>query len=59
MGWLYTRLVMANSGLVDYTDDAVQDLVQNGTSPADENTALLSKSASAQLSLSVHEFMAM
>jgi len=56
MGWLYTRLVVSNSGLVD---DTTEGDVQNGSPPADENTPLLSKSASAQLSHSIHEFMAM
>lgn len=58
IGWLYTRLVASNSGLVDYFDESHEGL-QNGSQAPDENTPLLSKSASAQLSDSIQEFMAM
>jgi hypothetical protein len=58
IGWLYTRLVASNSGLVDYFDE-MNDGAQNGSQTPDENTPLLSKSASAQLSNSIQEFMAM
>ncbi|KAG9316913.1 Fusaric acid resistance protein-like-domain-containing protein [Chiua virens] len=59
IGWLYTSLVASNSGLMDYDDDAPIDGAQNGSHVLDESTPLLSKSASAQLSDSIHEFMAM
>lgn len=58
IGWLYTRLVASNSGLVDYFDD-LNDGVQNGSQAPYDTTPLLSKSASAQLSNSIQEFMAM
>lgn len=59
MGWLYTRLVMSNSGLVDYNDmDGIADGL-NGTQAPGECTPLLSKLACAQLSDSIEEFMAM
>ncbi|KAF8134358.1 Fusaric acid resistance protein-like-domain-containing protein [Boletus edulis] len=58
IGWLYTRLVASNSGLIDYYDEA-NDGAQNGSQAPDESTPLLSKSASAQLSNSIREFMAM
>ncbi|KAF8550630.1 hypothetical protein OG21DRAFT_1478462 [Imleria badia] len=61
IGWLYTRLVASNSGLVDYFDESNDgtQMPQNGSQAPDENTPLLSKSASAQLSSSIQEFMAM
>jgi len=58
IGWLYTRLVASNSGLVDYFDE-INDGAQNGLPTPDESTPLLSKIASAQLSTSIQEFMAM
>ncbi|KIJ18476.1 hypothetical protein PAXINDRAFT_167078 [Paxillus involutus ATCC 200175] len=59
IGWLYTRLVASNSDMVDYSDDAEQEPAHNGSRVPDEGTPLLSKSASAQLSNSIQEFMAM
>lgn len=58
IGWLYTHLVASNSGLVDYSEET-NDVAQNTSLVPDENTPLLSKSASAQLSNSIQEFMAM
>ncbi|KIJ60068.1 hypothetical protein HYDPIDRAFT_99557 [Hydnomerulius pinastri MD-312] len=60
IGWLYTRLVASNSGMVDYMDD-IDHGGQNGSRVPDEGTPLLSKSASlsAKLSTSIQEFMAM
>lgn len=56
MGWLYTRLVASNSGL-DRLDDAC-DSADRRSTPC-EGIPLLSKSASAMLNSSIHEFMAM
>ncbi|KAF9227087.1 hypothetical protein BS17DRAFT_861039 [Gyrodon lividus] len=59
IGWLYTRLVASNSDMVDYFDDTEHEPGHNGPRVPDECTPLLSKSASAQLSSSIQEFMAM
>ncbi|KAF9237441.1 Fusaric acid resistance protein-like-domain-containing protein [Melanogaster broomeanus] len=61
IGWLYTRLVASNSGMVDSYDytEHEHERGQNGSRVPHEGTPLLSKSASAQLSSSIQEFMAM
>ncbi|KAL4073766.1 Fusaric acid resistance protein-like-domain-containing protein [Scleroderma citrinum] len=58
MGWLYTRLVASNSGLDQLDDAEARDHVDRRP-VACESTPLLSKSATAVLSSSIHEFMAM
>ena len=58
IGWLYTRLVASNSGLDQLNDADTCDSADRGTAPG-EGTPLLSKSASAMLHSSIHEFMAM
>ncbi|KAI6134688.1 Fusaric acid resistance protein-like-domain-containing protein [Pisolithus croceorrhizus] len=57
MGWLYTRLVASNSGLE--LDDPEETDSASNRRVACEGTPLLSKSASAILSNSIQEFMAM
>ncbi|KAI6002886.1 Fusaric acid resistance protein-like-domain-containing protein [Pisolithus albus] len=57
MGWLYTRLVASNSGLE--LDDPEETDPTGTRRVACEGTPLLSKSASAILSNSIQEFMAM
>ncbi|KAI6037545.1 Fusaric acid resistance protein-like-domain-containing protein [Pisolithus marmoratus] len=57
MGWLYTRLVASNSGLE--LDDPEETDRPSSNHVTCEGTPLLSKSASAILSNSVQEFMAM
>ncbi|KAJ8586641.1 hypothetical protein M405DRAFT_743289 [Rhizopogon salebrosus TDB-379] len=57
IGWLYTHLVAANSGMHDATDDMDEDEPNSGTS--EEATPLLPKSVKAKLSKSIQEFMAM
>jgi len=58
IGWLYTRLVASNSGLDQLGDTDTCDSTDRGSIPC-EGTPLLSKSASAMLNSSIHEFMAM
>jgi hypothetical protein len=53
MGWLYTRLVAANSFSPQAQDTGNEE---EHTSPSSEGTALLS---SARLSNSIQEFMSM
>lgn len=57
IGWLYTHLVAANSGVPRVEDDADEDEPQ--TQCADETTSLLPRSAKAKLDKYIHEFMAM
>ncbi|KAG2154411.1 Fusaric acid resistance protein-like-domain-containing protein [Suillus bovinus] len=57
IGWLYTHLVAANSGVPRVEDDTDED--EPETQSSDETTSLLPKSAKAKLSKSIHEFMAM
>lgn len=57
IGWLYTHLVAANSGMPRVEDDTDGD--EPETQSSDETTLLLPKSAKAKLSKSIQEFMAM
>ncbi|OAX36222.1 hypothetical protein K503DRAFT_695534 [Rhizopogon vinicolor AM-OR11-026] len=57
IGWLYTYLVAANSGMHDATDDTDED--EPAANTPDEATPLLPKSVKAKLSKSIQEFMAM
>ncbi|KAG2135853.1 Fusaric acid resistance protein-like-domain-containing protein [Suillus clintonianus] len=58
IGWLYTHLVAANSGMVRVEDDDM-DEDEPEMQPSDEAVSLLPKSAKAKLSKSIQEFMAM
>ncbi|KAG1739349.1 Fusaric acid resistance protein-like-domain-containing protein [Suillus lakei] len=57
IGWLYTHLVVANSGTPRVEDDTDED--EPETQSSDETTSLLPKSAKANLDKSIQEFMAM
>jgi hypothetical protein len=57
IGWLYTHLVAANSGIPRVEHDIDEDEPEMQSS--DEMTSLLPKSAKAKLSKSIQEFMAM
>ncbi|KAG2122275.1 Fusaric acid resistance protein-like-domain-containing protein [Suillus cothurnatus] len=57
IGWLYTHLVAANSGIPRVEHDTDEDEPEMQSS--DEMTSLLPKSAKAKLSKSIQEFMAM